>query len=159
MTALEMPPPGGKEDAERAGDMASGADRHDSDSLHDVNDPLHVVNDPLADITAPTHRDDPESSSFAARKMARRVRGEVLRVLQIIAWADRAGLDGITNREIQLALYDRAENGWNKVATRTGTLWRRGLVERLGTRLYNDQPFLAYRITEAGWRHLRGDLS
>ena len=74
----------------------------------------------------PVHSGDPDSSREAAARVAPKVGSQLNLVLQAIeSWR----WWGISNREIQLLLCNRAHPLWNKVPTRCRTLERMGLIE------------------------------
>ena len=85
----------------------------------------------LSLLDPPVHRDDPQSSHDAAASVKPKLSGQLLDVLGAVILGGPAGM---SNREIQIAVCGGNNPGhpaWNKVATRTKTLWDRGVLDRL----------------------------
>jgi len=112
----------------------------------------------LSLLSPPVRRSDPESSRAAAKRVAPKLSGQLLDVLAAVAGA---GPDGLSNREIQLQVcngHNPGDPAWNKVPTRTKTLWDKKVLERMVDPLTGDwllrsdpsapkaQGFLVYRI-------------
>ena len=77
----------------------------------------------------PVHRDDPDSSREAAERVAPKVGSQLARVLREVG---RGGEVGRSNRQVQIAVcggFIPGHPAWNKIATRTRTLERMGLIE------------------------------
>lgn len=112
----------------------------------------------LSLLDPPVHRGDPASSRTAARHAKQVLSGQMLDVFGAVVLGGPAGM---SNRDIQVAICDGFNPGhpaWNKVATRTKTLWDRGYLDRLvnpetGEWLLrshetapDEQGFLVYRV-------------
>jgi len=112
----------------------------------------------LSLLSPPVHQGDPESSRQAAKRVAPKLSGQLLDVLASVV---AAGPDGLSNREIQLIVCggnNPGDSAWNKVPTRTKTLWDKGVLERMIDPLTGDwllrtdpsapksQGFLVYRV-------------
>lgn len=117
---------------------------------------MSLLDTKLSELTPPVRRRDPESSHQAARRIAPKLSGQLLDVLGAVVMA---GPDGASNRDIQIAVCGGDNPGhpaWNKVPTRTKTLWDKGILERMrdpetGDWLVRDHPsgnqgFLVYRV-------------
>lgn len=116
--------------------------------------------EPLSKLRPPVRRRGPASSKAAAKRVAPKLSGQLLDVLGAVILG---GPDGMSNREIQIAVcggYNPGHPAWNKVPTRTKTLWDRGVLERMkdpetGDWLLREHPtgkqaFLVYRIPGGG---------
>lgn len=112
----------------------------------------------LSLLEAPVHRGDPQSSRTAAKRV--KLHGQLLDVFGAVVLGGPAGM---SNREIQLAVCGGNNPGhkaWNKVATRTKTLWDEGYLEKIvnpetGEWLLRShwsapdhQGFLVYRVRD-----------
>ena len=114
----------------------------------------------LSELKPPVRRRDPQSSRDAARRIAPKLSGQLLDVLAALI---DGGADGVSNRDIQIAVCGGDNPGhpaWNKVATRTKQLWDEGVIDRMtdpatGDWLLRDhatsgQAFLCYRVKGLG---------
>jgi hypothetical protein len=121
------------------------------------------VTDQLSLLDAPVRRTDPQSSHTAAKRVKPKLSGQLLDVLAAVI---ATGADGASNREVQIAVCGGENPGhpaWNKVPTRTKTLWDKGVLERMrdpltGDWLLRDHPsgnqgFLVYRVKTGGGAH------
>ncbi|MCI0542947.1 MAG: hypothetical protein L0Z49_00705 [Actinobacteria bacterium] len=115
----------------------------------------------LSELDPPVRRRDPASSKTAATLVKPKLSSQLLDVLGAVILG---GADGMSNREIQVAVCGGVNPGhpaWNKVPTRTKQLWDQGVVERMTTadrrgwllRSHPSAPgkqgFLVYRVKGA----------
>jgi hypothetical protein len=84
-----------------------------------------IQNDLFHDYDPPVHRLAHRSELRAAQRAVGSARSQKRLILELIV---TAGEEGISNRELQLALFSPSVPAWNKVPTRTKALRDDGLV-------------------------------